>query len=90
MLQISPHRFFLILNHTVFAGMKAEDAYNIRKPIGSSIFFAGEHTTFPEGVYGTVHGAYLSGIRAAKEILELRTDNILLHEQTKVIKFLPK
>lgn len=35
-------------------------------PINNKIFFAGEHTTID--YRGTVHGAYLSGIREAKKI----------------------
>lgn len=55
--------------------MKSADAYNIRKPIKSRIFFAGEHTTYPEAVHGTVHAAYLSGIRSADEILTCANNN---------------
>jgi monoamine oxidase len=37
-------------------------------PVAERVFFAGEAT---EGQYfGTVHGAYLSGVRAAKEIVD--------------------
>ncbi|KAK3398062.1 flavin-containing amine oxidoreductase-domain containing protein [Sordaria brevicollis] len=47
--------------------MKADDYDTMAKPIGN-LFFAGEHTcgTHP----ATVHGAYLSGLRAASEVLE--------------------
>ncbi|OAA78073.1 lysine-specific histone demethylase 1 [Akanthomyces lecanii RCEF 1005] len=46
--------------------MQPEDYDNMAKPLGN-LFFAGEHTigTHP----ATVHGAYLSGLRAASEIL---------------------
>lgn len=37
-------------------GMEKEDAYNIRRPVGSQIFFAGEHTTFPEEQFGRLNG----------------------------------
>lgn len=48
-------------------GMKADDYDTMAKPIGN-LFFAGEHTcgTHP----ATVHGAYLSGLRAASEVLD--------------------
>ncbi|KAK3300291.1 flavin-containing amine oxidoreductase-domain containing protein [Chaetomium fimeti] len=47
--------------------MKADDYDTMARPIGN-LFFAGEHTcgTHP----ATVHGAYLSGLRAASEILD--------------------
>lgn len=47
--------------------MQPEDYDNMAKPLGN-LFFAGEHTigTHP----ATVHGAYLSGLRAASEVLE--------------------
>jgi len=64
--------------------MTFDDAYELRKPLGGPpggapgapggpkgdrIFFAGEHTAFPEDAYGTVHGAFVSGQRAAREII---------------------
>ncbi|KAK0731646.1 flavin-containing amine oxidoreductase-domain containing protein [Lasiosphaeris hirsuta] len=47
--------------------MKADDYDAMARPIGN-LFFAGEHTsgTHP----ATVHGAYLSGLRAASEVLD--------------------
>lgn len=47
--------------------MQPEDYDNMAKPLGN-LFFAGEHTigTHP----ATVHGAYLSGLRAASELLD--------------------
>lgn len=41
----------------------------LAEPLEKSVFFAGEASN--EDYFGTAHGAYLSGIRAAKEILEL-------------------
>lgn len=38
------------------------------KPVEETIFFAGEHTAEPPD-HGTVHGAILSGRRAAREVL---------------------
>lgn len=38
-------------------------------PLGRSVFFAGEASN--EEYFGTAHGAYLSGLRAAKEILQI-------------------
>ena len=47
--------------------MRPDDYQTMARPIGN-LFFAGEHTieTHP----ATVHGAYLSGLRAASEVLE--------------------
>ncbi|TQV99670.1 lysine-specific histone demethylase 1 [Cordyceps javanica] len=47
--------------------MQPEDYDNMARPLGN-LFFAGEHTigTHP----ATVHGAYLSGLRAASEVLQ--------------------
>ncbi len=46
---------------------RADDYETMAKPVGK-MFFAGEHTcgTHP----ATVHGAYISGLRAAAEVLE--------------------
>lgn len=46
---------------------RADDYETMAKPIGN-LFFAGEHTcgTHP----ATVHGAYISGLRAASEIID--------------------
>ncbi|KAJ2907057.1 putative lysine-specific histone demethylase 1 [Zalerion maritima] len=47
--------------------MKVDDYDKMAKPVGN-LFFAGEHTT---GTHpATVHGAYLSGLRAASEVLD--------------------
>ncbi|KAK3942698.1 Sec1-like protein [Diplogelasinospora grovesii] len=48
--------------------MRADDYDTMARPIGN-LFFAGEHTcgTHP----ATVHGAYLSGLRAASEVLDV-------------------
>lgn len=47
--------------------MKADDYDTMARPVGN-LYFAGEHTcgTHP----ATVHGAYLSGLRAASEVLD--------------------
>jgi monoamine oxidase len=73
-------------------GMMPDDYDVMARPVGN-LFFAGEHTigTHP----ATVHGAYLSGLRAASEILEsmlgrievptplvLPKDSLLLHKRT--------
>ncbi|KAI0396694.1 Sec1-like protein [Xylariaceae sp. FL0594] len=47
--------------------MHADDYQNMAEPVGN-LFFAGEHTTSTHPA--TVHGAYLSGLRAASEVLE--------------------
>ncbi len=50
-------------------GAEAEDYDRLSEPISDRLFFAGEHTNreYPS----TVHGAYLSGIRAANQIIDL-------------------
>ncbi|MEM7279031.1 MAG: FAD-dependent oxidoreductase, partial [Pseudomonadota bacterium] len=46
------------------------DAFEVfETPVGSRLFFAGEHTS--KDYRGTVHGAYLSGIREAKRIASI-------------------
>ncbi|KAI5465868.1 flavin-containing amine oxidoreductase-domain containing protein [Mariannaea sp. PMI_226] len=77
-------------------GMQPEDYDVMARPVGN-LFFAGEHTigTHP----ATVHGAYLSGLRAASEILEtmigpievptpliLPRDSLLLRKRKEPIK----
>lgn len=42
---------------------------DLAEPLGNKVFFAGEHTH--RDYFSTAHGAYLSGIRAAQEIIEL-------------------
>jgi monoamine oxidase len=46
-------------------GGMPSDHNQFMKPVGS-VHFAGEHAQFAH--YGTVHGAYLSGLRAANAI----------------------
>ncbi|KAK8087931.1 hypothetical protein PG997_002892 [Apiospora hydei] len=48
-------------------GMKPDDYETMARPVGN-LYFAGEHTigTHP----ATVHGAYLSGLRAASEVAD--------------------
>ena len=41
----------------------------LTRPVGGRIVFAGEHTE--QSAYGTLHGAHLSGIRAAREAQRL-------------------
>jgi monoamine oxidase len=41
----------------------------LTRPVGGRIVFAGEHTE--QSAYGTVHGAHLSGLRAARQVLDL-------------------
>lgn len=49
-------------------GASMQDLETLAKPVGDSVFMAGEATVtdYP----GTVHGAYLSGLRAAAEVDE--------------------
>jgi monoamine oxidase len=48
------------------AGSSPADFTNLATPIGKNLFFAGEHTNLE--YRGTVHGAFLSGERAAEEV----------------------
>jgi monoamine oxidase len=41
----------------------------LKRPVGGRLVFAGEHTE--QSAYGTLHGAHLSGIRAAAEARRL-------------------
>ncbi|MEB3290470.1 MAG: FAD-dependent oxidoreductase [Leptolyngbya sp.] len=52
-------------------GSKPRDRERLAAPLGHQIFFAGEATE-PD-YFGTTHGAYLSGLRAAEEIWALRS-----------------
>ncbi|KAI0863288.1 Sec1-like protein [Xylaria cubensis] len=47
--------------------MRVDDYQTMAEPVGN-LFFAGEHTTNTHPA--TVHGAYLSGLRAASEVLD--------------------
>ncbi|KAH0499408.1 hypothetical protein TgHK011_006608 [Trichoderma gracile] len=73
------------------------DDYNVMAQPAGNLFFAGEHTigTHP----ATVHGAYLSGLRAGSEVLEsmigpievptplvLPRDSLLLHKRKEAAK----
>ena len=49
----------------------SSDAFKIfESPVAGKLFFAGEHTILE--YRGTVHGAYLSGIREAKKIVKIK------------------
>jgi monoamine oxidase len=50
-------------------GASANDYDLLARPVAGKLFFAGEGTH--RGHYGTVHGAFLSGIRAARQIQAL-------------------
>ncbi|KAI1815376.1 Sec1-like protein [Poronia punctata] len=47
--------------------MRVDDYQTMAQPVGN-LFFAGEHTTSTHPA--TVHGAYLSGLRAASEVID--------------------
>ncbi len=49
-------------------GSTAKHYGALAEPIGGKLFFAGEHTNFE--YRASVHGAYLSGLRAAKQVME--------------------
>ena len=48
-------------------GGSPDDVRRLARPVSPSLFFAGEHTVAEH--FGTVHGAYMSGCRAAAEVL---------------------
>ncbi len=45
------------------------DYERLSQPVGERLFFCGEHTIFE--YKGTVHGAFLSGLRTAEQIMEM-------------------
>jgi monoamine oxidase len=49
-------------------GAEPQMRQQLAAPLGEAVFFAGEATN--EDYFGTTHGAYLSGLRAAREIIE--------------------
>ncbi|ADV84190.1 flavin monoamine oxidase family protein [Terriglobus saanensis] len=48
----------------------ADASERMTQPLEGTLFFAGEHTDIT-GHWGTVHGAIRSGIRAAKQLIEI-------------------
>jgi len=50
-------------------GSTSSDFDTLAAPVSDKVFFAGEHTS--RAYRGTVHGAYLSGIREANRIIDL-------------------
>jgi monoamine oxidase len=48
-------------------GMHQDARQHLAKSVAGRLFFAGEHTH--SQFYGTVHGAYLSGLRAAQQVM---------------------
>lgn len=61
-----------------------DDFDKLKKPIYDRLFFAGEATD--KYYYGTVHGAYISGYRAAEEILKLENKLDKLDYPTEQLK----
>jgi hypothetical protein len=51
-------------------GSRPEDMATLATPASDALHFAGEHTV-PE-YFGTVHGAYVSGVRAAQSVMAIR------------------
>ena len=49
-----------------------EDFENFSESINDQIFFCGEHTNLK--YLATTHGALMSGIRVAKEVIEVNDD----------------
>eukprot|EP00002_Diphylleia_rotans_P015020 TRINITY_DN2909_c0_g2_i8.p1 TRINITY_DN2909_c0_g2~~TRINITY_DN2909_c0_g2_i8.p1 ORF type:complete len:512 (-),score=89.47 TRINITY_DN2909_c0_g2_i8:2670-4205(-) len=52
----------------ITADSSPDDCHEISQPIGREIFFAGE-SACKEG-YGTVHGAYLSGVQVVEQVIK--------------------
>ncbi len=52
---------------------------NLARPVGQRLFFAGEATE--RRYFGTVHGAYLSGLRAAQEVMAVNEAGISPHQR---------
>lgn len=50
-------------------GNKKSDFNNLLEPVSSKLFLCGEHTTFSYA--GTTHGAYLTGQKAAENIISI-------------------
>ena len=50
-------------------GIFSDDYDDLREPVEDVVFLAGEHTYFD--FHGTTHGAYMTGLMAAEEILDL-------------------
>lgn len=53
-------------------GIQPDDFDDMAKPIADTLIFAGEHTNFK--YHATVHGAYLSGLKAAELVDDLSED----------------
>lgn len=47
-----------------------DDIYELRRPIDGKLWFVGEHSSVE--MLGCVHGAFESGVNAAKEVLALQ------------------
>lgn len=52
-----------------------DSALELAKPVDNKLFFAGEATT--KYYYGTVHGGYITGYRAAEEVIKTENENLL-------------
>jgi monoamine oxidase/CRP-like cAMP-binding protein len=55
----------------IAAGATPDDIRTLQEPLGDRVFFAGEATSAEH--WGTVHGAYLSGLREAARISGVRS-----------------
>jgi monoamine oxidase len=62
----------LTLGAYTYLGVDGSDApARLSESLAGRLYFAGEATSF-EGHWGTVHGAYATGIRAAREVISSR------------------
>jgi len=64
----------------------AQDHLTLAQPLGSRVFFAGEHTH--EVYRATVHGAYLSGLREADRVISSATPPNAQVEADRVLNWL--
>ena len=63
---------FLYIIITQINNRDKEDFENFSESINDQIFFCGEHTNLK--YLATTHGALMSGIRVAKEVIEANED----------------
>jgi len=59
-----------------------EDFMRLAEPLGN-LFFAGEHTS---GHYASMHGAYMSGERAASEVMNARKERAQKMEEKRMLR----
>ena len=68
-------------------GASSVDCNVLAEPVGDRLFFAGEATL--RTAYGTVHGAFLSGILAARMLVEPESVALVASRNSKIYHFSP-